>query len=212
VVNPELWILETAFHALLPFGMLTYREMEYLHNKPSHGLAPDALADLLERLLWQGDIFVEDHEGQRRLFSVAELRELLRVGTRDRDAAYGLTEKGGARWEIEAHVDWSRYVQDHDLEERDEPRVREIVSVDRDRLETYVSRGTVELGDPTDPGSETRDVLTPWRPTYWKTLPVGHRLRCRPSERRFQGGEPGAWVRWDPWLAWYQGADGRPSR
>jgi hypothetical protein len=209
VVNPELWLFETAFHGLLPFQMLTYRHMEALHNKPSHGLAPDALADLLERLLWEGEIFVEDREGQRRLFSGAELGEMLRNGTRDRDAAYGLTEKGGARWEIEARADWSRYVQDSVIQERCKPRVREIVCVDRDRFETYVTRGLAEMGETTS-GSDTRDVLTPWAATYWKTLPVGYRLRCRPSEA-IPSRDREAWSRWQEWRMWYRRSDGSPD-
>jgi hypothetical protein len=208
VVDPELWILETAVHCWLPFQMLTGPDLEALHNKRSHGLTPDALAELLHHLLRRGDIVVEDLHRHRWLFSVPELREMLRRGTRDIDAAYGLTEKGGARWEIEAQADWSRYIQDHKLDLRDQPEFREIICVDRDRFETYVTGRLVEFDDPTDPASEIRDVLAPWPATYWKSLPVGYRLRCRPSERRFQRTRED-WARWEERMTWYRSAEGR---
>jgi hypothetical protein len=208
VINPELWILETAFPVRIPLWMLVYPQIESLHNKPSHGLPPKPLAELLERLNWDGVIFIEDQDGQRRLFSAAELLQLLPVRTDDREHAYGLTEKGGARWEIEAQADWSRYLQDSELHGRDRPRVREIVGGDRERFESYVSRGMVEMGHVPDPASERSDVLTPWQATYWKTLPVGYRLRGLPSDRRFTAEEREAWLRWDQWLAWYRRSDG----
>jgi hypothetical protein len=196
VVNPELWILETAVHIQMPFWALVHPHMESLHNKPSHGLDRSALAKLLEGLCWRGDIFIEDEADHRRLYSGEELNVLLQSPRRcpGNEYVYGLTEKGGMRWERESQADWNRYVSEGWVTDS-----CEFVCADPDRLTRYLSSGPVGAGYVIMPGTEERDVLKPWAVSYWKTLPAGYRLRCRTTPAEWSLANARASMAEDSW-------------
>jgi hypothetical protein len=60
-----------------------------------------------------------------------------------------------------------------------EPRDGEIIGSDRNLVEQYDSLSRYDSDISVVPGSEHWDVLQPWQATYWKELPVGHRLRYK---------------------------------
>ena len=182
MVDPELWLLETVVEIPMPFWSLVHPRIEELLNKAGHGLGLTALSELLERLNWNGDIFIEDEHCRKRLYSANELSGLLRRGRRTGDHRWGLTEKGGARWEREADADWSRYVSEAwgTLEETGSEETHlwegEVACTDPERLDRWIVVRLPAFGQQILPGTEKREVVAPWKATYWKTLPVGHRL------------------------------------
>lgn len=181
MVDPELWLFETVAVRRMPLWSLVHPDMISLHNKPGHGLARSRLMELLERLLWEGDLFVEDQAGRSGLFTAAELDTMT---SRDANSpCYGLTPKGGARWEQLAQVRWDRYVDDHYLEERGGTNGWELISTNESLLREFVAVFFPAMHVDFIPGSEQWDSLEPWEATYWKTLPKGYRVRCQVAEK-----------------------------
>jgi len=98
---------------------------------------------------------------------------------------YGLTLKGGARWEAVSLPDWNRYC---DAFLGIDPEVGTIISRDRKLVETYLSLCHYAWNDMSViAGSEKWDVLKPWEATYWKTLPDGHRIQFEYKSRDAAG-------------------------
>ena len=185
MVDAELWLLETAATHLLGLRSLVHPEIEMLLNKPGHGLERTALSELLERLNREGDIFIEHGDCRTRLYSAAELWGLLRP-TRPHDGpCYGLTEKGGARWEKAAGADWSRYVSElwgNMQETASEDALLwegEIACADPERLDEWIAVRFPAFGQQILPGTGKREIVAPWKATYWKTLPAGHQVTCK---------------------------------
>jgi hypothetical protein len=86
---------------------------------------------------------------------------------------YGLTLQGGTRWEEVSQPRWERYIS---ASVYAEPREGNIIGSDRDLVEQYDSLSQHAFEISVIPGSKRWDVLRPWQATYWKELPVGHRL------------------------------------
>lgn len=180
----EYWLLETAVRAWTPLGFLVHPEIDQLFNKPGHNLTDHELLAVLLRLLELGDLVCR--RGATGPFMPApdevEAALVCEPGVRPKNRlCYGLTEQGGRRWESAARPDWSLYVSNcfHTGAEREPTgervRLGEIISVDRTRAEACVA-GTER---PVLSETVTWDRLEPWDVTYWKRLPVGHRVRFR---------------------------------
>jgi hypothetical protein len=177
VIDPEFWILETAFDGHIPLTRLIGPGLESRFNKSGHGLESWELAALLERLLWEGKIRVVEAGRAPSLYSAADLEALLRDPKRD--FRYGLTEKGGARWEELAKPDWTLYVQQCGYGARDSGPTRyEFTAEDRALLERYVEVFFVWSGLACVPGTERWDPVTPWMPTAWKERPSAWRFQA----------------------------------
>jgi len=182
VVNPELWIFENAATSRMPLWALVHPEIESLLNIPGHGLNRSLVLKLMERLAFQGDIFIEDESGHPRLFAASEMDSLAQ---RNRHCPqYGLTPAGGARWEGWAGAVWDRYVRCHQLSSReDHEGYYEICTVNRATLEQFIEVYFPYRGDAIVSGTEFWEPLAPWPATYWKVLPSAWRFQCRRSPR-----------------------------
>jgi HEAT repeat protein len=80
------------------------------------------------------------------------------------DIEYGLTPDGGARWEAMAQYDWNYHVGPWCQDGFDGPS--------QDMIEVYLAWDKRAA-----PGSERWRTIRPWKPTYWKSLPQGVRVR-----------------------------------
>ena len=175
----EYWILDSVLTARYPFECLAADDTESVYNKRGHGLKGIELLDTLYRLFLNRDLLAErmervgTHFVPSDTFAPTRLEiEAALVGTLK--AYYGLTPQGGTRWEAVSKPDWNRYVYaGTSLDEG------ETIASDRKLVEQYeyFSRYTSNMS--IIAGSEEWDVLEPWQATYWKTLPIGHRLRYR---------------------------------
>lgn len=86
---------------------------------------------------------------------------------------YGLSERGGGRWEAHAVPDWDRYLE---ASFRFNPEEGTTVSGTRDLMEQWLSAQR-DLNQWKPIADSIRwDVLRPWQATYWKSVPVGHRV------------------------------------
>jgi hypothetical protein len=173
----ERWVLEVVVSLRHPLRALfdsPEGTVEWF-NRAHHGLAPAEMVALLRRLLADGLIYLSPGRDAELHDVGEELRRLIEVpwsGPWFRSTFYGLTAKGGAAWEAVARPNWNRYI---DASFGTDPDDAEVICADAARAEGYVFSPFQDW--PPIQGSVRRDRLEPWDATYWKQLPVGHRLR-----------------------------------
>ncbi len=114
---------------------------------------------------------------------------------------YGLTERGAARWKAHAAPDWGRYLR-HGF--GFDSGTGEAEGGTRDLVERWLSAQR-DLGDERPVEDSIRwEVLRPWKATYWKSMPAGHRVRFRyRTERRYH---PDPAAEWRRRMAWWSKA------
>jgi hypothetical protein len=173
----DYWILDSAHEAWYPLDLLVSPDIEAAYNRATHGLSYEALLAVLERLFQRGDLAAE-------LVERPEVRRPTQPTRAEIEAAlartifmiYGLSLQGGARWEAVSQPDWRRYIYGAYTID---PHEGEIIAQDRAVVETYLACLPYVTDTIVEPTSLTWDVLEPWHATYWKTLPIGHRVRFR---------------------------------
>lgn len=173
----EYWILRCAvtYHGWL-------RDVAY-----KCGLSHAEVALTANCLFQNGDIQArvfaheQDIEGTpSAILTIAEIQAHLDGKLR---ASYELTTQGGTRWESVAHADWNRYFIWHENDEIEGGLFEwELIGVDRQLIESILSNSGYIYSDFPVPGTEVWDVLELWQPTYWKTLPLAHRVRYQAKE------------------------------
>ena len=174
----ERWILEAAVEVRLSLCDLTGPRVPERLNRPHHGLDAAGVAEVLRVLLRKGFITLfrgaeeELTEGRDALVWLAEHGDDERPNAPVRGTTYGLTASGGAAWETVARPDWSRYI---DGRYGSDPFDAEVICPDPVRLDEYVFSKFQECRPIRE--SLRRDRLEPWAATYWKVLPLGHRVR-----------------------------------
>jgi hypothetical protein len=99
----EFWLLDVVVTGRVHLDWLLWEELEVALNRPGHGLDPDALLDLVDRLFHDGFIdaygspLSDDREDVSRSLHRTEIEAALHgCGP---VMAYGMTARGGARWE-----------------------------------------------------------------------------------------------------------------
>jgi len=168
-------ILETMVEYRIPLTVLFYDEESYVgqSNRVWHGLSAEQLQQTLASLNDRGLIKYSDVRGRLAEPDFGKgLNPILADSSGER-IFVGLTRKGGKAWESFGRPHWCKYYS---------------IDWDDDPCET----GTIEFADTAllpnilnvvmwigcillEPASSVRR-LSPWKATYWKQLPIGHRL------------------------------------
>ena len=173
----EYWLLDSVVESWDSLKCLVSEDIEGAFNKRGHGLKRDELIDVLGRLFQRGDLLAKRMEKSvSKGFFIPTQAEIEEALDGLLNCFYGLTAQGGARWEEVSQPHWERYISDSVFAE---PREGEIIGSDRDLVEQYDSLSHQDSEISVVPGSKHWDVLRPWQATYWKELPVGHRLRYK---------------------------------
>jgi len=195
----EFWLLDVVVTGRVHLDWLLWEELEVALNRPGHGLDPDALLNLVDRLFRGGFIDAygprcsDDREDLGRSLHRSEIEAALHgCGP---VMSYGMTSRGGARWEALAKPDWSRFLDESAGLDPDEV---EVAGLDRDRVASHIRQHTLF---PVAPDSERWETLVPWEATYWKTMPRGYRVTVG-----WQLDAPTKATDWDDykrWIHWY---------
>jgi len=196
MINPsftrgEYWLLETVAELATPICWLESENIEELLNKKGHGMSRILLVDTMHKLFLDGLIIA--HRGDDWNESRVLEPEQIKAALEERDALheiqkryyYGFTKKGGEYWEAFAAPNWNYYIDcGFELPEDDNEDMwsGELICMTKEHLERYfkslqhcqydINTKTVEW-----------DFLKPWTATYWKELPIGHRVRFRCKEK-----------------------------
>jgi hypothetical protein len=174
VTDVERWFLEVVVDLKYPVACLASPNLRLILNRAPHGLGLHDLVDVLGSLHGRELIFFEGGGTAERtpLDSDGIVAALSHVHDHryiQRSVYFGMTALGGDCWENVARPDWSRFV---DESYSSDPHEARFAGVDREHV-ARLALGVVErIG-----GTERSTLLTPWKATYWKELPLGHELR-----------------------------------
>lgn len=203
----EYWLLEAVVDALTPVDWIAAENAaEILNKRAGHGLNSNALAGILMGLLEKGLI---EFMGSGDTPVVPKRDEIVLAMTADgadceEGLYYGLSARGGKQWEAFAQPDWHLFIDatsgsgvDIGMEQA------EYICAVKERLERYFELAQRALAV-VDQTSVEWDVLIPWQATYWKVLPVGHRVRfqCTGEIREFTFNPWRAMDDMKRWYAW----------
>ena len=199
----EYWLLDSVVESRCPLVWLVAKNAGEVLNKRDHGLNRDELISVLNSLFRRGDLLARRMEKsvEKEIFIPTET-EIEAALSRRLSCTYGLTLQGGARWEEVSQPHWERYISDSAYLE---PQEGEIIGSDRDLVEQYDSLSHYNSEISAVPGSKRWDVLRPWQATYWKELPMGHRLRFEYEwvERSPEPTDAKIWERFKEIHNWY---------
>lgn len=177
----EYWLLSSAVET-------PQTALEWLSaRRAAHGLAAAALATLAQSLFERGDLVAQPMRMQPRptlhgdafIPTLAQTRAAL---AGELHLAYALTPRGGARWERHARPDWGRYVT-RTLDAAAQHGT--LASTSRDLLHCHLEHLQRTQPGLLLAGSEQWETLMPWEATYWKVLPMAHRVQFRLNTRHF---------------------------
>lgn len=214
MINPsftrgEYWLLETVAEVALPICWLDWAEMEEALNKTGHGMVRPLLVDTMHKLFSEGLIAAH----------LDDLNDCLVLSSEQIEAAldesqnckgyhyYGLTKKGGEYWEAFASPNWKYYIDcGFELPEDDNEYMwaGEIICMTKEHLEGYFE-SLIHYQYNVNAETVQWDFLEPWKATYWKELPIGHRVkfRCKDKEGIFDQLYPNEQLWYDKlWCHW----------
>jgi DNA-binding PadR family transcriptional regulator len=215
MISGRYWLLDSAAETGVPLGFLDSPNLEEALNRPHHGCTTEEIAHSIAAMIEQGELRIRSRRpsGSRPEWEfLSEDRILERIGEprHNRGASwYELTERGGAMWEEWARPDWTRY-NTSCIAIRDRPSVHfsallaavEATAQALFELEPYLQDGREIVAS-----SVRRKVLRDWRATYWKSLPEGHVVAFRSTERSGRSRRATPQWAWDRWCAlrhWYE--------
>lgn len=178
-------ILDYACEVFIPIQWLVHPDdLQGTLNKPFHGLRKEDIPNLLYQLFLNGYIIIkEDSDLVDSIFtpSLPGLNQAInRPFMSSNPILYGLTEKGGSIWEKAASMDWDDYIYELYGGRGDIcTNEGEIITTTQSLTKQVLNEHRVQkvLFDEILEGSERWSILTPWQATYWKILPVGHRVQ-----------------------------------
>lgn len=187
----EYWLLNAVVDRWCALEWLLAGPPEARVERPAAGLTYGKLVDTLRRLFQQKDLVAQHmvlHPqqvvGDDFVPTLAQLEAAL---AGEEHLAYRLTTRGGKRWEEYTRPDWNQFI---DCRVESEGK---ITGYDRSRVQQYLARLHRQHQGAVIAGSEQWDTLVPWEPTYWKVLPMAHRVRFRSALPDLPGAqqEPG---------------------
>jgi len=154
---------------------------EDIMNKPSHGLSPDELSHHFFEL-WKAGL-IECSAASSDIPIAADLQKARDQFVRtenwppsdDQCLLYRLSKSGADMWEQFARPDWNKYLVSSNVDGIEWT----LTGTNRDLVQRWRDLGSnFNAGFPfPQPGTEKWELLKPWQAIYWKTLPVGHRLK-----------------------------------
>jgi hypothetical protein len=212
LTHGEGWLLETAVECRCPIPFLTRPEPDLSEalNYKGHGLSQCELFAAFRTLRDQEYItFYNFHSDEPVALSDEELFASLAHGAYDSNlepVVYGLTPAGGARWETTAEADWSRFYEGFSHEAGGSEDQRVLTAGSLARLHELLDHHTGFLYEEIVAGSVIEDIVRPWEATYWKTLPVGFRVRCwvKSTEPHWAPQPPDWKATYRAFVAWYR--------
>ena len=191
----EYWILNSAVDCRVPVSFLQgddpFRLFDF--SRTGHGLSRDflvaTLGELFERgwitasLVPWGESSDEEQEiGKLSPEAIVSALDGPRPMSRMPFICYGLTHAGASVWEGFAAPKWERFL-DVGIS-----IPGEFIGATEWRIHRYFDL-VHHIGIEIVPGTVAWDEVRPWEATYWKTLPVGYRVRFehRDAERTSVG-------------------------
>ena len=180
----EYWFLDAAIRLKIPLNWLSASNVDEILNRPHHNLSAPELLVILERMFERGDLFLEyanryEPSYRTQAPSRSEIEAALYMThdewiARPEQVFYGVTGRGGAKWETLSHPQWDRF---YDEGYGIDPYEGEIIAPDRGLAEQLLALVPYDsFVKAIVPESIRWSVLQPWETTYWKQLPIGYHV------------------------------------
>ncbi len=184
----EYWFLDSAVEMRIGFSWVVPDSQYRLAiNRAPLPLTVPEMGRVLEGLFQKGDLLAITPSDENNLSFhqafVPSSAQILAALEEKSNLSYFLTPQGGKRWESVSKPDWKQYGRG--TEPLEPPDVCELICQDRQLIERYLQLHHLIYGTTyyekklcacVIPGTEIWDKLTPWKPTYWKTLPFAYRV------------------------------------
>jgi len=179
----QLWILTSVVEGKWYFPVLTSaKRYARQSNYRIPSVDGSTLVDAVECLLSSGLLMAERHKQRVPWENRARIESWIGAEPFTPDTVhFGLTPEGGAYWERACQADWSRFLNGTGSQ-------GEMVDVDKGMFTTFCHHEgatlyrTWEYARRSDISHWDKRLMSrgrelkPWKATYWKTLPTGHRL------------------------------------
>lgn len=185
MTRAEFWFLEAAVSYQHSVRMLGLPDLDLALNRKPHGLNRKRLIRVLYSLLKDGHVHFrrplsstwKNCRFEPFVPTLLGIEEALDRTDRPEEPSttYGLTAQGGAIWETIAKPDWLRF-----YDESSDMRSGEIIAGSKETLRREIELLTHwGFSQRLKPETVKTTTVCPWKATYWKTLPTGHRTRFR---------------------------------
>jgi len=181
----ESYVLETAIKAWVPVQFLFREDADTIFNTKKPEVKDAKLVEAICHLADSGMIWLKwrgERPSKVGRQDVEKVRTRRKLSKQPSLLLYGLSPKGGERWEVIARPSWYRFVEGafNNLRKRADLLVGELRGVKRTVVKQYMS-GLQYIGFKIVGESQRWHHLEPFRVTYWKSLPKGWRVRFRCS-------------------------------
>ncbi|WP_019500749.1 hypothetical protein [Pseudanabaena sp. PCC 6802] len=215
----EYWFLDTAIEEVIGFSWIVPDEQYgcIAINRDPLELTVDEIANIFYKLFQKGYLLAAssedfDNSGQIKGGFMPSLLEITAALREEVNLGYYLTAQGGNQWETVSNPQWEQYFSwPLGIEPVNEG---EIVCGSREVGENLISM--IHLLSPGNsrleviPGTVMWETLTPWEATYWKTLPIGYRIRYQFTYSDVE--EYSTFEEDEGWVEWIKNEDGRDER
>lgn len=190
MINPsftrgEYWLLAAVAELALPICWLDWTDLEEALNKTGHGMSRSLLIETMRKFFKKGFIIANRFGNWDEYFELLpeQIETALNEKQDKKEHYYRLTEKGGMYWEAFARPNWDFYISaGYELPDDNDIWVGELICANKNHLETYIQSLRYHEYDIVEDTIQW-DALNPWNATYWKELPIGHRIRFKCSEK-----------------------------
>lgn len=184
----EFWFLDTAVREMILVRAVADSPGNLIarFNAAPHSLSAVQVADTLWRMHTSGYLFLCNDSQPRSEFTRDEVwAEVERSEVHQGQLRYGLTDLGGSVWESAACPNWDRYYIDtYDDGKKSEEVELSLSAGNEDRLSelfTHFSYSQFDIVESFD--QLPTQIMSPWKATYWKVLPVVIGICCRGTHK-----------------------------
>jgi hypothetical protein len=178
----EYWFLDTAVEDVIGFSWVVPDERNCLAiNRAPINLNIAEIADILETLFQKGDLLAVLYADLNFSKGFIPSREQIEAGLEQRlginNLGYFLTPQGGEKWESVSKPNWNKYFTGATGQQEGY-----LMSASKVLLETYLEMKCLAREECYISGTEVWETLIPWQATYWKSLPIGHKVHYQYRE------------------------------
>ena len=190
--------------------------LRLIRKDPADGFAVSDIISVVCRLFEDGDVFATSASGLIDCLTDDGVEDVSRLSmfvpamadiefsivAGNPELYFGMNSKAATRWEAFAQPDWDRYINDavYRYDEVHKNFEQNMWSRTRSRLEEAIR---FHYSGEAVPGTELWSHVSPWRATYWKTLPSGHHVKLRVRDQRIAPVTDGE-TKWSRTLGWHR--------
>ncbi len=176
------WLWDYLAEHCLPLRCLLFDELESLEiwvNAEISSFDLSVVCETFDEGIAKGRLSLYTSDEEFRVEGPGSIAEILRQRNVRHRLEVGYTAVGGAEWERLFQADWDQFYTIYGGHSIGGSEDYETVSLSSpsERILGVLMSGVEGLGYEEVPGTLLKATATPWRATYWKSLPKCHQLQ-----------------------------------